>query len=288
MLCLDAFRRAVHGAALLISLALCAPAGAKNLARASASASTPVLKVCMSDEPHPPWRLAGPNGGAVRQGLDFAFLDELHQRTQVTLEIVFLPGTRCLRSLETGEQDAMFAISHLPEREAQVRYPGPPGQPDTSRAVRQIEYAWYVPKNSALRWDGVQLKGLRPTNRVGVQRGYAISARLRAQHLPLEEGPASVLRNLEMLQRGRFSALAVHGQAAEAVLAHRPDLRQTLHRLRPELESRAYYLVFSHQFVAAHEARANELWQAALSVRDSEHLHLQDPKTWRVFDSAMD
>ncbi|MBH9553685.1 substrate-binding periplasmic protein [Inhella gelatinilytica] len=280
---MNVLRPAARCALALMVWLSSSPALARSQASAALAPVAQLLRVCVSEEPHPPWRLAGPDGRVVQQGLDFAFLDELRQRTGIQLEVALRPGGRCLRELAAGDQDAMFAISHLPEREGQARFPGLPGRPDTERAVRRIEYAWYVPQNSPLHWDGETLHGLLPTDRVGVQRGYAITARLRAKQMRFEEGPSSVQRNLDMLQRGRVAALALHGQAAEAVLAQRPDLRRTLRRLSPALELRPYYLVFSHRFMETHESLALQLWQAAAAVRDSEHLRLQDPHTWRVF-----
>lgn len=250
-------------------------------------ASAQVLRVCMNDEAHAPWRLAEPDGRVRRRGLDFVFLHELERRVGIRLEISPRPGRRCLKDLAENEQDAVLGMSHVPERDALARFPGPPGQPDAQQAVRRIEYVWYVRRASALRWDGARLHGLGPQESVGAQAGYSIAARLRSLGLRVEEGPRTVRSNLEMLRRGRVAALAMQPQAAEQVLASDPGLQRELRRLHPAVEERHYYLVFSHGFVANHAELARRLWQAALAVRDSDGYRAQQAQALRELNEGL-
>lgn len=227
------------------------------------------LRVCLNDVAHAPWRLPDDRGRARREGLDFVFLELLQQRSGVRVEIALLPWKRCLADIKTNQQDAILGISYLPEREELGHYPQLAGQPDESLAVRYDQYAWYAPAGTTLRWDGKQLAGLAPESIVGVQSGYSIASLVRGMNLRVDEAARTAEANLEKLARGRVQIAALQSREADQVLAAKPALAAAVHRLDPKLQERAYFMIFSREFVARSKRALPLWWREVVAVRDS-------------------
>lgn len=238
-------------------------------AMASAAESPDVLRVCLNEVAHPPWRSADATGRVVRSGLDFIFLDLLAQRANLRMQISLYPWRRCLADLKSGEQDAILSISHLPEREELGVFPTRQGQPDLGLALRYNEYHFYVVQGSKLRWTGQQLQGLGAEDRVGVQSGYSIGSVLRDQGLKIDEGARSAQANLEMMLRGRVAAVALQTNEADRVLGLNPDMARRIRKLQPVIQVRAYFTVFSHPYWQRDPTRVLRLWRDIAAVRDS-------------------
>lgn len=228
-----------------------------------------VLRVCLNDVAHAPWRLADEKGRARRQGLDFVFLDLLERRGGIKVEVSLLPWKRCLADIKSGQQDAILGISYLPEREELGHYPQLAGQPDESLAVRYDQYAWYAPAGTTLRWDGKQLQGLPAEGVVGVQSGYSIANLVRGMGLRVDEAARTAEANLEKLVRGRVQVAALQSRETDQVLAAKPALAAAVQRLEPKLQERAYFMIFSRAFVARSARGLPLWWREVVAVRDS-------------------
>lgn len=227
------------------------------------------LRVCLGDVPHPPYRLADGQGRAIAKGLDYLFLELLALRTGVSMEPALLPARRCLLELKAGQQDAVFSISHVAEREEAGRYPMRDGHPDVSLALRMQQYAWYVRREADLSWDGRQLSGFKTTDRVGVQTGYSIAQVLREQGFAVDDAVRSLDANFDKLLRGRVPALVLQISEAEALLQRRPEIAQAVRRLEPPVQVRAYYVVLGHHLERQSRLSAAQWWAAIAAVRDS-------------------
>ncbi|MBH9552014.1 substrate-binding periplasmic protein [Inhella gelatinilytica] len=232
-------------------------------------AAEPPLRVCLNDVPHPPWRMASPDGRIQRQGLDFLFLDRLAQRSGLAIEISLLPWKRCLADLKSGAQDAVLSLSYLAEREEFVVYPTRKGEPDTSMALRHNRYHWYAARPLSLRWDGEKLRGLPAGAVVGVQTGYSIGTVVRDLGFTVDEAARTTTANLEKLARGRVQVVALQAKEADEVLRHRPDLGRRIQRVEPVLQERAYYTAFTRSYWSQNPQRVLGLWRDVAAIRDS-------------------
>ncbi|MBB5205252.1 polar amino acid transport system substrate-binding protein [Inhella inkyongensis] len=238
------------------------------LANPCVEAAEPV-RVCLGDVAHPPYRLADAKGRTQRQGLDFVFLDLLAQRSGFQIQSELLPGRRCLLELKAGQQDMLFSISYLPEREDAALFPMRNGQPDAKLALRSQQYVWYVLQSSSLRWDGRALQGLAPQQAVGAQTGYSISAHLREQGFVVDDGVRSAALNFEKLLKGRFAALAVQVSESEGVLRQRPEWASQLRRLDPPIQERHYFMALGHHLAQRSGKTPAQWWELIAEVRDS-------------------
>lgn len=253
------FRLAACRRALLLSL---------MLGGASAAPEAP-LRVCLNETPHWPWRLADAQGRSQRLGLDYVFLDLLARRTGLTLQISQLPWKRCLSDLKSGDQDAVFSLSHLPERDEIGVFPRRDGAIDEHMALRRFGYAWYVRRDSAGQWDGRLLTGLGPRPRIAAQPGFAIGIVVREFGLQVEEGARTTEAMLQRVLRKQLQAAVLQVNEADRVLLDQPEIAQGVHRLDPSIQERTYYVAFSHPYFQAHRERALQLWQDMVAVRDS-------------------
>lgn len=227
------------------------------------------LRVCLGDVANPPYRLADAQGRLQRKGLDFLFLELLEQRTGVLTDPAFLPAKRCLLELRTGQQDAVFSISHLPEREEAGLYPLLDGQPNPALALRTQRYYWYVLRESRLSWDGKQLQGLPERTPIGVQAGYSIGVALREQGYLVDDAVRALEPNIEKLLRGRVGALVLQDSEADGVLRRHPDRAAQLRRLEPPVQERAYYVVLGRHLAQRSRLSPAQWWAAMAEVRDS-------------------
>jgi polar amino acid transport system substrate-binding protein len=215
------------------------------------------LRVCMSEVPHQPWRLAERDGRVRERGLDFELLRNFQARSGRELQLRLHAGLRCLVELELGRADVGIGFSHTAERARYLRYPQRQGRPDASLALRVDSYYLFQADSGAWRWQGGRLLG---NGRIGAQPGSAVAAWLRDAGLPVDEGERLPLRLMQGLLDGRFEAIALHGGEADSLQLQNPALAQ-LRRLQPALLRRPYYVVFSAAYAATHEADLAPLWR---------------------------
>lgn len=234
------------------------------------AAAEPLLRVCVNETAHPPWRESDPLGRPLRSGLDYVFLAQLSTRSGYRVQVDPMPWRRCLEAVQSGSQDAVFGISYLPERDHLGIYPPPAGAPDERYAVRRFDFSWYVRRDSPARWDGQQLSGLPHPVRVTAQPGFSIAQVVRGKGYSVRETARSSEGNLHLLLQGEADAAALQTHEADRVQALDPALVRGVRKLEPILQQRAYFVVFSRRFHAADPQRALRLWQQMVEVRDSE------------------
>jgi hypothetical protein len=178
-----------------------------------------VLRVCMTDTPHEPWRYTV--DGRVHKGLDHELLNRFGQRSGWRVALQTVSGRRCLIELQQGRADATVGLSHNAERAAYVRYPMRGGRPDPALALRMDGYSLYHRPGFALQWDGQSLR-LPPGSVVEVLSGQSVIGDLKR-------------RGVEFVERGREAEHSlqrlVDGQAQKAeILSRGAALHQALPR----------------------------------------------------------
>ena len=222
------------------------------------AAEPPLLRVCMAEVEHAPWRLAEADGRVRDRGLDFQLIEEFRRLSGWRVQIQMRPGKRCLVELQQGSTDANVGLSHSPERETYLRYPPPAGKPDPALALRVDRYALYRRAGSAVQWDGHKLT--LPGGAVATQLGHSIAADLRTKGVAVDERARSTAAALELLLSGEVAAAALHQSDAEAVRRQRPEFA-VLELISPPLAQKPYFVVFSQEFGRRHEAEMDALWR---------------------------
>jgi polar amino acid transport system substrate-binding protein len=231
---------------------------------AAMGAQAKTLRVCMTDVPHAPWRVAEEDGRVKGRGLDFELLQDFQRLSAWTVELQVLSGRRCLVEIAAGRSDATVGLSHTAERAQQFRYPMHQGQADSRLALRQDAYSLYRRRDSSVVWDGARLN-LKPGAVVLVQAGHSIAARLRQAGAPVTEAERSAYMTLFKLSTGEVDAAAVFTSEGQALLQAHPQFAN-LEALRPVLAQKHYYVVFGESFARQHEGELPALWRSFLKA----------------------
>lgn len=227
--------------------------GACLLLACGPALTAPLLRVCMTDVPHEPWRRADGSG------LDFQLLKDFARLSGWQVELHLRPGRRCLLEIEQGDSDATVGLSHTPDRALWARFPMRAGQPDPSLALRLDSYHLYALRSNQALWNGRRLPlpaGLKP---VLVQGGHSVALWLREQGQAVDESPRSVAMALQALDEGLAELAALPRSEADAQIARGGVAAR---RLDPALLTKPYFVVFSEAFARRHEAALPGLWKA--------------------------
>lgn len=222
----------------------------------------PLLRFCAEDENSYPWMLKD------RPGLNQIMMSLLARQIGQPIQIERQPWRRCLLSLQAGQVDGAFKASYSAERLAYGRYPlRADGQLDTQRQMLDESYHLYRRKSSRVQWDGERLRYLSAP--VGAQTGFSIVAQLRSMGLVVDEGSRVAEAILVKLLRGRIDAAALQTQQGDHALRSDPALGAAIERIGPQLVSKPYYLMLSHQLLARDPALAERIWDGVVAVRES-------------------
>lgn len=224
--------------------------------------AAPPLRVCMTDVPHVPWRLADADGRVRAAGLDFRLLREFERLGGWRVEVQMRPGKRCLLDLQQGLSDATVGLSHNAERAELFVYPLRQGQPDASLALRQDSYSLYRLPRTELHWDGLQLV-LPKGSRILAQPGHTSALFLREQGIAVDERLRSAEALLRAVLAGEAELAALHTTEADALRRLHPELA-SLVRVQPRLLQKPYFVVFSKAFAQRHPQQLGPLWQQFL------------------------
>jgi hypothetical protein len=146
-------RRLLLSLLLGLSLPLSAPAFGAPLA----------LKMCIFDHPFPP--MTFPDGSGQAQEL----LRRASRLQPVLIQNVVKPRFDCMEQLRTGQVDAMLA-AFIEDRTSYGAFPMAGSQPDTSRAVGELNFSVSRRQGGTVEWDGRRFDGLG-RQPVGTQPG---------------------------------------------------------------------------------------------------------------------
>jgi polar amino acid transport system substrate-binding protein len=255
----------------------CLRALALLVATASLGAQAVTMTIAYEDKAQPPHYLG--NSREIPQthpGVAVEMIQAIPTMVpNLKINLTRAPWKRCTTELGTGAYDGIFNASYLPERLAIGWYPTKDGTHkgpvDLSKRITTISYALYVPKGSTLAWDGKAFRNL--SGLLGAPLGYSIVKDLQALGVTVHEVPGT--RNaLDMVIGSRISGAALQEVSADALIQQFPDLYGTLRKFEKPLASKAYYLMLSNRFVAAHPELAKQIWAAIRMIRERDYERL--------------
>jgi len=226
----------------------------------------PVVHLCYEDQAEWSW-IRPPNG--LDSG--YVLLELARARLGLRIEYVGLPWKRCLEQVQDGSMDGVVGASFLPERRAIGVYPSDAeGQPDANRRLSLNGYHLFVPKESALVWDGQHLTNLNGP--IATIIGYSIAAQLKAAGATVYETSAGADQTLALFRLvlgGHAAAAAMISAGGDMVLANHPEIASRLVKYPVPLVEKPYYLMFSHQFYDANRVMAEQVWTGLAELRDT-------------------
>ncbi|WP_162200117.1 substrate-binding periplasmic protein [Kiloniella spongiae] len=224
----------------------------------SARADISSLKLCYENREQPPYYL----GDSVivpsqKQGIYIEILTKVAAQLEIELSLVRRPWNRCLRLLELNEIDGVLGASFLEERKAIGHYPFKAGIIDQNARLAKKSYSLYVLKNHRFVWTGdlSQIKG----KSIGIPLGYAIGTKLNRVGVKVSEQPHTELL-LEMLKHRRIEVIATLAEVGDFLIQKDPLRYKDIIKLSPNLQAKAYYLLFSHQYYDVNRDIAEAIW----------------------------
>ncbi len=224
----------------------------------SPSQAAEVLKFCFESADVLPWRAVG------AKGLNFELINAAAKKAGVQVEYLALPWKRCLSELKANAVDGAFAASFKADRLEMGAYPGVSAagapEPDASKRLYMDSYVVVRKKGVAVQWDGKAFSSL--DGAVGIQLGYSVGDQLKALGLSVDDGSTAVRDLMLKLLAGRVGAAAIGGSDAKSLLLQDPKLARQIEVLPIPLVEKPYYLLLSHQMMAARAELATHLWQA--------------------------
>jgi len=221
------------------------------------------LRVAYSDIEVAPYQMGDGPGAAKLPGAMVELVSLVAK--EMGLEVVYerSPQLRSFRRLQSGEVDAAFMYSYAADRLQYGRYPMKDGKPDESARLVSQSYVFYRLKSSSFTWDGRAVAGLGDGS-IGFNSTFSIGAELARWGLKTEDAKTTE-QNFQKLWMGRIAAYAMQEQAADSYLAAHP--MHDVEKIAIPLETKAYYLMLSHQFVAQDPERAERLWAKVGKLR---------------------
>lgn len=230
----------------------------------AANASDGAIRIGYNSSPSFPHIIGKGTLPADPPGLSVEIIEHIGEELGLDIEFVRMPGLRVLNTLKANNLDAAFLFSYKPEREDFGVYPMLDQTPDNNMRLSTLTYALYRQIGSPLKWDGERLLNFdRP---VGANIGYSIVDFLRKKNIEVEEA-RDTSTNIKKLQRGRVSAIADQDVVVDAFL--RMNDIADVEKIYPPLISKAYFLIFSHDFAENQPQIMRKMWQLISDKRES-------------------
>lgn len=245
--------QAVFISILFAFLSICLPARALELSLAYPDIES--FPFHMGDGP----QVANP------PGLSIDIILQAAQDIGITVNFFRYPNKRVFSCLENGIVDGAFTYSFKKERLMKAEYPMIGDIPDADKRLTSISYYLYKKKGSKLQWNGKQITGL--DGAIGANAGYSIVDDLKKMGVAVNEyfGNYKASKIFTLLEKNR-----IHGVAAQDVTTD-PYLKSEgfteIEKLALPLQTKDYFLIFSHQFMKDYPDVATQLWQRISEIR---------------------
>lgn len=220
------------------------------------------LTFCYEDKESFPWVM--PEG----HGLNLLLLRQVATALDLQVNWVAVPWRRCLAGLEKGVYDGAFAASYMTERLVHGAYPlDGDGRVDESKRLHTQAYGLYSRKDDAVGWNGSEFRQLQGS--IGTLSGFSIVDFLRLHGAVVVESSRDPEALLYMLATRRVQAVALQVQRADHVLQKNAELAVVIDKASLPLETKAYYLMLSHQLQQNQPQLARQIWEEVQRQRES-------------------
>lgn len=219
------------------------------------------LNLCQGDTDAYPWSYGN------EQGLDQYVVKTAARNLKLQINLQARPWKRCLHEVSTGLSDGVLSASFTAEREKYAAYPRlPDGRPDSAFRLSRDYYRVYRRINSPMNWQGGQFHQVQS---IGIQAGYSVGEKLRADGFTLDERSKEAIDLLRKLDAGVIDiAITEQGEAGQA-LRKNPGLARHIEMLPLPYEVDDQYLAMNKAFCQKKPALCQALWQEIRKVRES-------------------
>jgi polar amino acid transport system substrate-binding protein len=238
--------------------------------------SSPVekLKICVMDtELFPLWRGPGKEG-LDNPGLNIDLMNIILANVELQADWVRAPFLRCLALLQNGEVDVINAASYQAAREQYGRYPFTDGALDAGKRLKFDTYHAFANIRSNVSWDGREFTHMDSLP-IAVEIGASIKARLEKMQLPVVE-LSTAEQAFQMLKKNRVSVVVTNQNNGNKYQD------KSIRQLRLAVQTKAYYLMISHQFYASHTEISEQIWAESQALQQNEY-----PKLLYKYDTML-
>lgn len=228
-----------------------------GLLPAAVAAPPLALKMCVFDHPFPP--MTNPDGSGQAQEL----LRRASALQPVRIQNVVKPRYQCMQQLRSGEVDAMLA-AFIEDRTEYGAYPMKDSQPDTSRAVGDLNFMVSRRHGGKVDWDGMQFVNLG-RQPVGTQPGLLHVALLRQLNVVIDDSAGSPEQVFAMLAQNRVAAVVTQQGEGEALIARK--YKGEIDMLPKPFQVTPMYLLVNKAFYQKHQPQIDAYWDAIRQVK---------------------
>lgn len=198
-------------------------------------------------------------------GIAVELLQILDKQTpEIIIHFRRTPWKRCLEELKHGAVDALFPASFKPSRQELGVYPTSNNLVNEQFHLINLSYFFYGLKNSPVQWDGKELK---VEGVIGAPTGYSIVEDLKKQGLSVDDKATTTEQNLLKLITRRVTVVAAQSVTMDPLIASSSKY-DNVEKITPPINTKANYLMLSHQFIEAHPAIAELIWSNLKRVRE--------------------
>jgi len=192
---------------------------------------------------------------------------------KLNIKIVFVrvPWKRALFDLKDGTVDGLFEASYKQKRLSFGVYPTKDGIVDEKKRTNYNSYYLYKRLDSSLTWDGVSFKNI--SKGICAEREYSIVDDLRKMGVAVHEFNDTT-KCMELLKNKRVEGVAALERAADSILSKDKNMYKEIIKLKPALQTKAYYLMLSHRFVNKYPKFSEVFWDTVSLVRDSKEMEI--------------
>ena len=219
-----------------------------------AAAATAPLRICVDDQPHPPYVFPD-HDGSLQQQLRTA-------AAQVGRTVRFLPAPilRCREMARIGTIDGHLAMAYISANLPLYAFPYKHGVIDTERAVVSTRTMVFRASGSTVHWDGKRFNGLGTP--VLIPRGVLLlQERLDAMDQAFDAGGRALDANFDKLLAGR-AALAIGYEQDGQDLLRTARYAGKIDTLPIPFTEEYSFLALSQPYYQANKDEAERLWTA--------------------------
>ncbi len=225
----------------------------------AAPANSAVLKICIDNQPHPPFVLPDRDGllqTMARQAADVA---------DYKIDFIAAPIARCREMVRTGDVDGFLAATYIKANLSSYVYPLKRGEIDNARAVVTASIAVYRKRGVNAGWDGKQFSKLH--SKVLIPFGvFLLEERLSDLKVEFDNGARSNAANFDKLLAGR-GELAVMNRNDGRQLLEDPRFAGKIEALPINFSEEAFFLVLSRAFYRKAPQQAETIWNEIGKLR---------------------
>lgn len=233
------------------------------------SADSRPTVVCYENLDYVPFMLGEKKVPEQKPGILLELLDIA--APDVNIEYQRKPWKRCIKQLQLGRVDALFAAIWLPERDSWGQFPPLNKRTgvaaDSRYRLWHVQYQIFVNRASGLNWDGKNFHGLKRGG-ISAPPGYVAKKKLKGMGV-LAKGSHIPLEGFKLVALDRLDGYVIEKHIGIQTVFRMPrELQDRIFYLDTPLFDADWHIVFSHQYMKHHADKAQKIWEGLANISE--------------------